>query len=198
LSVTISEQEKKMFAKSLMLLFAVAFCVLLFCEGARADAEIGKPAPPLVAKTLDGKDFDLSSLNGKVVVVHFWATWCPACREEMPALEAVWRHEHSKGMEVLAISADRPRARADVDQVMKYFTFPAALLSAVSKNDFGTVTAIPVTYIIGKDGSVADIISPDAQILSAQNLDDEVNKLLAAKTEPKMDLKPESKPEVKP
>lgn len=184
--------------KSLSLLVTAAFCALLLCNTAWADAETGKPAPAFIATSLDGKGFDLSTLKGKVVILHFWATWCAPCREEMPALEAVWRQEHSKGVEVLAISVDRLRAHGDVDTVMKYFTFPAALVTAVSKNDFGTVTAIPVTYIIGKDGNVADIWTPDSQSVTPQSLDDEVKKLLDVKPDAKAETKTDAKPEEKP
>lgn len=182
---------------------AAVFCALFFCQPACADAVVGQPAPAFVASTLDGKPFDLAALKGKVVVVHFWATWCAPCREEMPALEAVWRQYHGpkakgEGMEVLAVSADRPRARGDVDQVMRYFTFPAGMLDAVSKNEFGTISSVPVTYVIGKDGVVDAIMTPDTQPVTEAGLGDEVKKLLDAKAEAKSELKTESKADPKP
>ncbi|MGB9152186.1 MAG: TlpA disulfide reductase family protein [Alphaproteobacteria bacterium] len=185
-------------AKSLALFIAAGFCALVFCGSAHADAVVGKPAPAFVASTLDGKTFDLSTLKGKVVVLHFWATWCAPCREEMPALEAVWRQDHGKGLEVLAISVDRPRARGDVDQVMKYFSFPAALLSAVSKNDFGTLGGIPVTYVIDKEGNLSAVLTPDTQPLTAAGLADQVKNLLEAKAESKPETKTETKTDAPP
>ena len=181
---------------SLLLLIATGFGALLSTGLAYADAIVGQLAPAFSAPTLEGKNFDLSALKGKVVVLHFWATWCGPCREEMPALEAVFRKYRNQGLEVLAVSADRIRARADVDQVMHYFTFPAAMLSAVTKNDLGTVAAIPVTYVIGKDGVVDSIMTPDLRPLTESSLGDEVKTLLGANAEPKINDRMETPPPV--
>ena len=143
------------------LLFLVAGILRAFFAGvAHADPAVATRLRLWWRQTLDGKNFDLSALKGKVVVVHFWATWCPTCHEEMPVLEAVWRQYHGKGMEVLAISADRPRTRSDVVEVMHYFTFPASILASASKNDFGNPSMIPVTYVIDKDGKMQNIMTP--------------------------------------
>jgi peroxiredoxin len=176
---------------------AIVFCALLSAGAAQADAVIGQAAPALVSPTLDGKKFDLAELKGKVVVVHFWATWCAPCREEMPALESVWRQFHGKGLEVLAISVDRPRARADVDQVMHYFTFPAALSSAVTKNELATIENVPVTYVIDKDGKVENILTPDITPLTEAGLGEEVKNLIETQAQTASETKPEPKADTK-
>jgi cytochrome c biogenesis protein CcmG/thiol:disulfide interchange protein DsbE len=170
-------------AKPFLVLTTIWFCTLMLLSSAHAEVVIGQAAPALTAVTMGGKNFDLSALKDKVVIVNFWATWCAPCREEMPALEAVWRQYHSKGLEVLAISADRARAHSDVDQVMHSFTFPAAMLSGLTKNDFGTPTSIPVTYVIGKDGAVTNILTPDTVALTERGLGDTVKGLLDPKTD---------------
>jgi len=175
----------------------VGLCALLFSGQAYAEVVIGQPAPALIATTLDGKKVDIADFKDKVVVAHFWATWCVPCREEMPAVEAVWRQYHSKGMEVLAVSVDRPRARGDVDQVMHYFSFPAAMLGDLTKNDFGTPSIVPVTYVIDKHGAVQNILTPDVMPLTEQGLGDLVKKLLDVKAEANPDAKADAKPDDK-
>ncbi len=152
----------------LLLLFPLPLCA----------ADIGQPAPALIGTLLDGKAFDLSALKGKVVAIHFWASWCAPCREEMPALEAIYRQYHGKGLEVLAISADRPRARSDVKEVMHYFSYPAALLSDLQKNEFGTPSSLPITYIIDTSGTVNGILTPDTQPLTENDFGATIKTLL--------------------
>src|ERR1700752_4185863 len=90
--------------------------------------EVGQPAPSLVVRELDGQMFDLSAVRGKVVILSFWATWCPPCRKEMPVLDALYRRYHVQGLEMIGLSADRPRDRSDVQKVMQSFSYPAAML----------------------------------------------------------------------
>jgi thiol-disulfide isomerase/thioredoxin len=66
----------------------------------------GKDAPNIVAKTVDGKDFDLSKLKGKLVLVDFWATWCPPCREQIPFVVEANKKFKDKGLVVVSIAID--------------------------------------------------------------------------------------------
>jgi cytochrome c biogenesis protein CcmG, thiol:disulfide interchange protein DsbE len=61
-----------------------------FGSFACAASDVGQAAPALVVPELNGQLFDLRALRGKVVIVNFWATWCPPCREEMPALDSFY------------------------------------------------------------------------------------------------------------
>ena len=110
---------------------------------------------------LDGQAFDLAALRGKVVIVSFWATWCPPCRAEMPVLDAFYRRYHGQGLEMIGLSADRPHDRSDVTKVMQSFGYPAAMLDDAKVNDFGTPSALPMTIVIDGHGIVRAELTPD-------------------------------------
>jgi cytochrome c biogenesis protein CcmG/thiol:disulfide interchange protein DsbE len=137
---------------------------------ARAATDVGQSAPALVVPELDGPVFDLSALRGKVVVVNFWATWCPPCREEMPALNAFYRQYRGLGLEMIGLSADRPRDRSDVSKVMQSFSYPAAMLDDAKTNGFGDPSALPVTYVVDAQGMVRARFTPDEKPVTGETL----------------------------
>lgn len=115
---------------------------------------VGQPAPALVVPQLDGHEFDLAKLRGKVVLVNVWATWCSPCRVEMPTLNAFYRRYHSRGLVLLGLSIDEASDAAQVRQVMGRFSYPGALASAARVNGFGEPIAVPVTYVIDSHGVI--------------------------------------------
>ena len=134
------------------LLLATALCAV---RTARATPpEIGRIAPPLIVPELDGHRFDRAKLHGKVVLINFWATWCSPCRMEMPRLDAFYRRYHARGLEVLGLSIDEAPDAARVRQVMRQFSYPAALESAARANGFGEPIAVPLTYVIDSHGII--------------------------------------------
>lgn len=119
-----------------------------------APPAVGQPAPQLIVPQLDGHDFDLAKLRGKVVLVNVWATWCSPCRGEMPTLDKFYRRYHSRGLDLLGLSIDEPPAAAAVKQVMRQFSYPAALANEARANGFGDPIAVPITYVIDTRGVI--------------------------------------------
>ncbi len=136
----------------------------------RAAVEVGQPAPPLAATELNGQGFNLGALRGRVVIVNFWATWCPPCRAEMPALNAFYQQHHAQGLEMIGISADRPRDRSDVVKVMNSFAYPAAMLIDARPNGFGAPDALPETFVIDENGVVRAKFRADQMAVTEQSL----------------------------
>ncbi len=117
---------------------------------------IGKKAPDFTLKDLNNNVFNLSSLRGKVVVLNFWATWCPPCRAEMPSLNNLYRELRSKGLEVVAISTDR--SASPVKDYLSKNPLDIKILvdedSRVSRQF--KVFSIPTTFLIDRNGLIVE------------------------------------------
>ena len=149
---------------------------------AAAPPTVGQPAPQLVVAQLDGHEFDLAKLRGKVVLVNVWATWCSPCRIEMPTLNALYRRYHSRGLDLLGLSIDEAPDTAQVRQVMQQFSYPAALANAARVNDFGQPIAVPITYVIDAKGVIrAQLQAEGPSGVSRQALEQAVLPLLPRK-----------------
>ncbi len=108
-------------------------------------------------KSLDGETVELKSLRGKVVVIDFWATWCPPCKITLPLLNKVYKETRGKDVEVFGISTDR-MSSAKVKKFIKKNNISMPILhdtdGAVSKK-YG-VRGIPTMFIIDQDGNIQD------------------------------------------
>ena len=103
---------------------------------------------------LNGKTWTLQDLHGKVVVVNFWATWCPPCRKEMPDLEALYQRFAPKGLVILAISDEDP-AKVQPFIAEHHFTYPILLDPGRKVNDLFHVEGIPKTFVYDREGQLA-------------------------------------------
>ena len=102
---------------------------------------------------LHGKNWTLSQLRGKVVLVNFWATWCPPCRKEMPDLEALYNRFKGRGLVILAISDE------DLDKVQPFIaerkiTYPVMLDPGRKVNELFQVEGIPKSFIYNREGKL--------------------------------------------
>lgn len=105
-------------------------------------------------KDLDGKSWTRSSLKGKVVLVNFWATWCPPCRKEMPDIEALFHEFKDKGLVVLAISDEEEKVVRPFIEQNKY-DYPILLDPGRKVNELYQVDGIPKNFVYGRDGKLA-------------------------------------------
>ncbi|MBV8199679.1 MAG: TlpA family protein disulfide reductase [Acidobacteria bacterium] len=144
-----------------------------------AGVAAGQPAPALVAQTLDGGTFNLAALHGHVVLVNFWATWCTPCRQEIPALKAFYHEHHERGLELIGVSTDRARDAGQVRKMLAEIGYPVAMVSAASENGFGQQRALPVTFVIDRQGVVRAEMRPDSLPVTAESLARTVLPLLA-------------------
>jgi thiol-disulfide isomerase/thioredoxin len=132
--------------------FVLAIALALGCVTTAYAIKEGEPAPALEAKLLNGKPFSLAANSGKVVIVNFWATWCEPCRAEMPALDAYYQKHKNEGLEVLAISLDRPSDEQKVREVMRAFGFDAGLGRDAQFKGYGRIWRLPLTFVVDRNG----------------------------------------------
>ncbi|HEX6302652.1 MAG TPA: redoxin domain-containing protein [Anaerolineales bacterium] len=120
----------------------------------------GFSAPDFTLETLDGGQITLSDLRGKVVLVNFWASWCPPCRAEMPAIESVYRSYKGLGLEVLAVNTtnqDDVAAAADfVQELGLSFPIPLDHTGAVSASY--NLRGLPSSYFIDQQGVIRSMV----------------------------------------
>lgn len=135
----------------------------------------GSPAPALKVKTLDGERMSLADLRGKVVLVNFWATWCPPCRAEMPGFEQVWRERGKDGFVVVGLSADDGPGEVAVFLGDRGITYPVAMASSSAKRAFGGITALPASFLVDRKGVIRRTVTG---VFDERLLRQDVNRLL--------------------
>jgi peroxiredoxin len=118
--------------------------------------KVGQVPPGFSTVTLDGKNFNLSGCNGKVVLLNFFATWCPACKEELPDLQKnVWERFREVGLIVLAVGREHSREELEVFRKEGGYTFDFAPDPKREIFKLYATKNIPRNVLIGKDGKIA-------------------------------------------
>ena len=129
----------------------------------------------LTMKDMNGADFKLADLKGKVVLVNFWASWCAPCLQEIPEFIKVREEYHDKGFEIIGISTDDTPEQLR-DFAAKYKTnYPLLQVTGEAEDAYGPVFGLPTSILVGRDGSVCKRhFGP----LSKEQLEQEIKGLL--------------------
>ncbi len=121
--------------------------------------ELGERAPDFTLTTIDGKATSLSQFRGKIVMVNFWQSSCPACAEETPYIQAVFNVWPSDKLEILAVSVEERAVFVQTFLDSKGLTFPTLLDSDGAVHDIYRVSSFPTTFFINTDGIIKGIKS---------------------------------------
>lgn len=155
--------------------------VAMLEKKAAADSSlaIGKPFPAFQEKDLNGAPLNLAAYKGKVVLVDFWATWCPPCRAELPNVVAAYQKYHSKGFDIIGVSLDSDRAKLVAFMKDNGMTWSQYFDGQGWQNKMAAaygIQSIPSTFLLDGDGKIV------ARDLRGPALAAKLAELLAAKS----------------
>ena len=162
---------KKMNRFGLLLVFLIVVVLLSGCDNSSQQqnspsgttvarkGDVDNMAPDFTLTNIRGEEVSLSQYRGKVVILNFWATWCPPCREEMPSMEALHQKYKDKGLVMLAVNVDENGAAAVKKFLQKTpYSFPILIdTKNVAQKSYG-VFRFPESFIIDRNGVVVEKI----------------------------------------
>lgn len=122
-----------------------------------AAPSVGSPAPSFRLETTEGTWVDLADLRGQVVLVNLWASWCPPCRAEMPAIQAAYDQYAAEGFVVLAVNQGEPAPVAAGFMREHQLSFTALLDQYGSVSHAYQVSALPASFFIDRNGVIRSI-----------------------------------------
>lgn len=148
------KQTLKKWTPSPLTLILLGLIVWLWFRPPAEVSEENRPVSAWAVTLPDGRALSSDSLKGKVVLVNFWATWCPYCRKEKPAIDAFWQDYRDRGFEVVSISIDDPAEKIAAWMQDKDYAFMAAPTNASVTAAFGNVASVPTSFIVDTEGRI--------------------------------------------
>ena len=164
-----------------LLILAMLFVAITAVTAGPGHPTEGQPAPPINLKTIDGQPFSLDKVKAEVVVLDFWATWCPPCRKGLPLLQEFnnWAKKEKKSVKVYAVNL-----REHASKVRQYWRQQKFNMHVLMDTDGGVaqaygVSGIPHTAILHKGKIVSVHVGYSPQM--TDTLKREVSQLLGEK-----------------
>lgn len=130
----------------------------------------GAPAASFDVESPSGETGSLAAYRGKVVLVNLWATWCPPCREEMPALETLYRRYRSKGLVVLGIDQGESATVAESYAKKLGITFPVLIDDAQQYGRAYAAQGLPTSILVDRTGRIVKGIDGEMTLGQMQEL----------------------------
>ena len=116
-------------------------------------------APDFQLQTLDGTRLRLSDYRGKAVLLNFWATWCPPCREEVPWFVEFQKQYGPQGLQVVGVSVDNGDPKDVMDFIRKFgVNYPVLVGNDQVADEYGGMEGLPTTIYIGRDGHITRFV----------------------------------------
>lgn len=117
-------------------------------------------APDFTLETLDGETITLSELRGQPILVNLWASWCPPCRQEMPAMQRMYEEFSAQGFTILAVNTTFQDNLTDTQAFVSEFglTFPILLDRDGQVSDRYNLRALPSSFFIDRDGVIQEVV----------------------------------------
>jgi peroxiredoxin len=150
------DKMRKFWVVAALLAFAFTLSPVTSFAQSAANVERGATAPGFTLKDLAGKSVSLAQYRGKIVVLNFWASWCPPCREEFPSLERLNEVFAGKDFVMLGVNADTDKANLEDFLGKHLHTFTILPDPDAKVQDLYGVDKFPETFIIGRDGKILE------------------------------------------
>ena len=158
--------------KNFRIVVLSAVCLLLPCSLVMA----GNMPQFSLSEVTTGEVVKSSAYEGEIVLVNFWATWCPPCREELPSLKTLQEKYGDKGFSVLGVSIDKGGAEKVSRFVRKMqINYPIVLGDSSLGEDFGGFFGVPASFLIDRSGMV---VKSYAGYVSHEQFEEDIQKML--------------------